>query len=72
MKETSIFLTMTLAGFHASTDDIANNKWIPSEENSNERYFNGINAGMIPMADRVWKHFPCVDKTSEDSLSIST
>ena len=72
MKETSIFLRMKLGGFHASTDDIANTKWVPSEESSNERYFNGINAGMIPMADRVWKHFPCVDQTSENSLSIST
>ena len=53
-----------LEGFHASTDDIVNNKCIPSEESSNERSFNGINAGMIPMADSVWKHFPCVDNTS--------
>ena len=53
-------------------DDIANNKWFPSAESSIERYVTEITAGMIRMADRVWKHVPCVDKTSEDSLSIST
>ena len=41
----------SLEGFHASTDDIASTKWIPSEESSNESYFYGVSAGMIPMAD---------------------